>query len=484
MRTMATRFVLAVTVGLSLAWSATPASAQDEPDYPIEVGQPTLATAISVCDGGTSGVEVVLDDRTKPYTVTLAGSGLPAKKSTYDDEHEVNRVVFTPVPVGEYTVEVAGADEASDGVPVVVKPCSDLDPTKGELSIDVKCRGGWGLVTFEVANPSGDDVRTYALAINGPTSYNIELSPGVFLNIHENLWDDGTYQAALSGDGFETPLVKHFTVKCASENSPQLGTYAQCDDKTDVTTPAVVFVEIDNPNRAAVDYTVTAGKVTKKVTVAGAGHGSADLGAFPAGDYPVTVKGSDGTEVETGGAVDHCADVVVDRDGLQVSVRCVDGDSVVTARFYAVGPYPAERKFSVDGNPRFNETVRFDGAGVYQWTRSTGLFDDGVYTAHLVGSGLKTVEKFTVDCKKAPTTTPASTTPSTPSNPDTTTTSPGTVPATSSSALPVAQGSAGPSVDGGLPVTGAAIGGMVVLGAAALGLGGFLLVVARRRRAN
>ncbi|WP_018686287.1 hypothetical protein [Actinokineospora enzanensis] len=398
MLTIVRRIALTTAVGLTVALAASPATAQEDPDYPVEVAQPTLAAATSVCDGGTAGVEVILDDRTKPYTVTLAGSGLPAKKTAYDDEHGVNRVLFTPVPVGEYTVGIKGADEPSDGLPVVVKPCADRDPAKGALSVDVQCRGGWGLATFEIANPGTDEVRDYRLQLGTPDQYQVQVAPGMFLSITENLYDDGVYRAVLTGGGLDEPLARTFTVNCAAGNSPGLGTYAQCDDKADVTTPAVLWVEIDNPNRAAVEYTVSASGASRAVTVSGAGHGSVDLGPVPAGDHQVVVRGSDGTETETGVAVDYCADVVVDRDGLQVSTRCVAGKSVVTFRYYAVGPFPAVRNFSVKGAARYDEEIRFDGPGVYQWTRYAGRFKDGTYTAQLVGGGLRTTEKFTVDC--------------------------------------------------------------------------------------
>ncbi|WP_146108321.1 hypothetical protein V5P93_001064 [Actinokineospora auranticolor] len=480
------RLAAGAAASVALVALAVPALAQADPEYPVEVGQPTLATAVSVCDGGKSGVEVILDDRDEPYTVRLTGSALPAQKSTYDDEHGVNRVLFTPVPVGSYTVEIEGADEKSDGLPVTVKPCKDLDPAKGELNVSVACRGGWGVATFEIANPATGDVRNYTLQINNPYAYNVEVAAGVFLSITDNLYDDGEYVATLRGDGFETPLVRKFTVKCASDKAPGVGTYALCDSKPDVTSPAQLWVELDNPNRAAVEYSVTANSLTKKVSVPGASHGNVNLGGIPAGDYPVVVKGSDGTEAVTGVSVDHCADVKVDRDGLQVATRCVDDASVVTVRFYAVGPYPSERKFSIEGTPRFDATVRFDGDGVYRWTRHVGLFEDGVYTAHLTGGGLDTTEKFTVDCAKD---TPQPTT--TVSTPDTTTTPKPTepsqpqesTPAVTTSAAPVPPGDGGTSPDGGLPVTGVAVGGMVLLGLAALGGGTALLIVVRRRRA-
>lgn len=482
MLTTVTRVVLTTAAALTLAAAVVaPALAQHDP---AEVPPPnTLMRAISVCDGGDSGVEVILDDAREPYAVTLVGSDLPEQRTEFDEEHQVHRTVFRPVPVGEYTVEIEGDDAPADGLPVKVLPCSDLDPQHPRLDVEVECRGGWGLATFVVANPATDEVRTYSLSITSPEDYVIELSPGLFLRITENLFDDGAHRAVLTGDGLDEPLVREFTVDCAKENAPGLGIYAQCDDKADVTTPAVVWVEIDNPNREAVEYEVSSGDVRRTATVPGAGHGSIDLGPFPAGDYEVTVTGSDGTETPTRVVVDNCADVVVDDDGLQVAVRCAEGESVVTMRYFAVGPYPATREFTIDGTHRYDETIHFGGDGPYQWTRYTNSFEDGAYTARLTGSGLETVERFTVDCAQDETTTPP-TTPTTPTSSSTPwpTTAPTTGTATTS---PDPQASPPPPGDNGgddLPVTGTAIGGMVMLGLAALGAGSFLILSARRKR--
>ncbi|GAA2972394.1 hypothetical protein [Actinokineospora diospyrosa] len=488
MLTFVKRAAVAVLTGLTLVVTAVPALAQDDPDlsfpdYPMdEVVSPTPATVASICKKGVRSVEVNIHD-SGPFTVRLVGSDLPAKTTKATDDP---KVTFKPVPPGEYTVEIDGAGEPSDGLPVVVKPCTEDTPSDDPLEVSVQCRGGWGIVTAKITNPSTDEVREYAIDIDLPYTHSGEVAPGVAFTVVDNAYEDrDKYQIKLHGPGFNPPIIKTFSVNCRSGNAPGVGTYAQCDGKENVTTQPTLWVELDNPNRISVDYTVTAHEATKTVTVPAVAHGSANLGPIPAGDYKVVVKGSDGTEVVTGVSVDFCEDVKVDRDGLQVSTRCVDEQSVVTIRYYAVGPYPAERKFTVDGKPGFEETVRFDGDGVYQWTRHVGVFADGSYTAHLTGSGLDTTEKFTVDCERDTTTT------TTPSTPDTTTTAPptttvgSTAPTSVVTTSPAPQGGGTPNTDGGsggLPVTGAAVGGLVLLGLAALGGGAFLLLAQRRKR--
>ncbi|SES43761.1 LPXTG-motif cell wall anchor domain-containing protein [Actinokineospora terrae] len=490
--TFVKRAAVAIATGLTLVATALPALAQDDPDlsfpdYPMdEVVSPTPATVASICKKGVRSVEVAIHD-SGPFTVRLVGSDLPAKTTKANDEP---KVTFKPVPPGEYTVEIDGAGEASDGLPVVVRPCTEDTPSEDPLEVSVQCRGGWGIVTAKVTNPSTDEVREYAIDIDLPYTHSGEIAPGVAYTVVDNAYDDrDKYQIKLHGPGFDPPVIKTFSVNCRSGNAPGLGTYAQCDGKDNINSLPNLWVEIDNPNRISVDYTVSAHEATKTVTVPAVGHGSANLGPIEAGDYKVIVKGSDGTETVTGVSVDFCEDVKVDTDGLQISSRCVDEQSVVTFRYYAVGPYPAERKFTIDGKPGFEENVRFDGDGVYQWTRHVGVFADGGYTAHLTGSGLTTTETFKVDCERDETTTPTTQ----PSTPDTTTTAPptsstGTTPTGGSTTTsPAPQGGTAPNADGGsgdLPVTGAAVGGMVLLGLAALGGGAFLLIAQRRKRSG
>ncbi|WP_424184442.1 hypothetical protein ACOBQX_21360 [Actinokineospora sp. G85] len=393
-----TRLALVAAVALTSAAAAGTAAADDW-DTPASVPAPSLVTqVVSTCDGPQSGVEVIIEGG-EHHMVTLDGSGLPATRTRTDREHNVETVTFKSVPIGSYTVLVEGADRLSDRVPVAVRPCAERDKALGELSVDVSCVGGWGQVGFEVANPATRGKRVFDLAVHGSPAYQaIEVGKGVFQRFDENYWDDGTYLAVLTGDGLTAPLVREFTISCSTGNRPGLGTYAQCDDKDDLNTDPLLWVEIDNVNRQEVVYTVTTGSTTRAVTVPGASHGTAAMGVVGGGDHDITVTGSDGSEWGTGVSVDFCADVVLDDDGLQVSTRCVDGVAAVTARFFAVGPYPSEREFSVDGTDAFTETVRFDGDGVYQWTRHAGTFANGTHTARLTGPGLDTVERFSVGC--------------------------------------------------------------------------------------
>ncbi|UVS77213.1 LPXTG cell wall anchor domain-containing protein [Actinokineospora sp. UTMC 2448] len=465
MLTTVTRAVLAAVAGLTLAAaSASVASAQENPeDVP-----PTLVRVLADCAAdGKTDVEVYLDDL-GPYKVLLEGFGEEAQETALHEEHEVYWHEFTDVPVGDYVVRVEGADLPSDGVPVQVKACDDRKPSQPGLTVDVQCQGGWGVATFEVANTEGQ-TRSYTLEITEEAQqYEAkEILPGLFVRITENLYDDGTYTAVLSGESLDEPITEEFTVKCAPKDAPNVVADARCDDKEDVTTPAVVRVTVGNPNRHDADYTITVGDVTETVTVVGGWQETVDLGPFPGGVYPMTVIGSDGSETPTHVLVDYCEDVVVDDDGLQVSVRCVGEESVVTVRFF---PSQSKRVFKVEGRPEFDAVVAPDRDGRYDWMRHEGI-EDGVYTAVLRGPGSETREQFTVDCVEGGPTTTTTTTPPTSvtSGPPTTTPS-----------GPPPQGSPGPVDD--LPVTGAAVTGMVVLGLAALGMGAGLVFAARRRR--
>ncbi|MDQ3402955.1 MAG: LPXTG cell wall anchor domain-containing protein [Actinomycetota bacterium] len=484
MRTTVTRVVLAAVVGLAMTAPAAPAFAQEPADPPVasapaDVPFPNpIITAIAVCSDGDSRVDVALEDRRKPYEVTLRSpsSGFSLERTTtFDDSRYLHLASFEPVPTGSYEVVVKGADRPSDGVTVEVPTCAELDPDKGELSVTVECKAGWGIATFEVANPSTGDVRNYELSLYGGSGepYLIELAPGVFLRIVENLFDDGKYEATLSGDGFDKPLVKEFIVACEKDNEPRLNALAQCDTKDDINSRAPVMIDLHNPNRAAVDYTIAVAGQKRTVNVGGGSDAFVEMDPVAGGDYKVTVTGSDGTVTDTDVRVDHCEDIKKDDDGLQISSRCVDGRSIVTIRFFAVGPYPAKREFGIDGSAKYDETVEFTGDGVYQWSRYTGDFADGSYIARLSGSGLNTVENFTVACKEAPTTIPTSSDPS----------SSAPTSAPTGSTTPDPQGGQGPSdSDDNLPVTGTAVGAMVTLGLAALGLGGFLVFMGRRKR--
>jgi LPXTG-motif cell wall-anchored protein len=468
--TTVTRAVLAVAAGLTLAAATAPIVLAQEDTPQPEV----LVRVLTECEGNKANVSVFLDGPDEQFTVNLTGSGKKPQVTKTHPEQETPFTVFKKVNAGDYTIDLEGYDGPADKTPVSVQSCTAPEPAEPTLDVQVKCAGGWGVVTFQVTNPETGDSQQYVLNVDGSpgTVYEPEdLGGGLYLRITENLFEDGSYTAVLTGDSLDAPIKKTFEVKCGPKNKPEIFAYARCDDKDDITSPASVRVSITNPNRGDVEYVVTAGDKSETVTVPSQWDETVDLGPFPGGDYPITVVGSDGTETATHVVVDTCEDVKPDTDGLQVVVRCADGESAVTFRYYAVGPYPAERTFSVEGKPEFDDTVTFPKDGPYQWTRYDNAFEDGTYVATLTGDGLKTREEFTVECDEDQPPTTTTTAPPTSG----TTTPPTTVP-TSTPPVP------GPGDDDDLPVTGAAVTGMVLLGLAALGLGGGLLIVSRRRK--
>ncbi|SDJ46854.1 LPXTG-motif cell wall anchor domain-containing protein [Actinokineospora alba] len=477
MLTTVTRVVLAAAVGLTMALTASPAMAQEQPAPPV-AEEPTeaepprpLLSAVAFCAEKVANLDVyVLDTREEPYSITLQGVGVnynetkPTALHAVKDQHHV---LFEGLAPGQYTVR-AGGNQPSDDVDVMVKDCAEVEPAKGELSVEVECKAGWGIVTFVVANPTSGKTEQYTLSTSeyGISYETLTLPDGMFLRITENGFDDGEYFATLSGPNLKDPITKEFTIACAAENAPKLSAFANCDGKDDLNSPAPLYVDVTNPNRTAVDYTIKVGGAERVVKVGPGANGFVELDTLPAGVHRVTVSGSDGTVTKTEVAVDDCSGVKVDEDGLQIQTRCVDGKSDVTFRFFDIGgDYPVKRTFGVDGTDLFDSTIEFEGEGPYLWSRHTGELADGEYTARLTGAGLTTVEKFTVKCADQPTTTTA---------PSTTGPAPSTTPAP--------QGGTAPAVDDTLPVTGAAVGTMVALGLAALGLGGFLVITARRKR--
>lgn len=467
-----------------MAVSASPAMAQEQPTPPVaeeptEVEAPEiLMVAAAYCADGVGMVDVQvrgLSGREDPYSLELLradGAADPLKQDTkYHEPEDDHRAKFENVPAGAYNLRSTEGNRPSDSIDVVVANCKDLKPEGEQLSVEVECKAGWGIVTFTVTNPTSGEAKTFFLQSKG-LDFEYETIPvgeGKFLRISDNGYDDGKFSVTLTGDSIK-PITKDFTVACAAENAPKVDVAANCDSrgKEDVTTPAPLYVDLTNPNRATVEYKVKAGGDERVVNLAGGESAFLEFDPLTPGFHTVTVYGSDGTVTETKIAVDDCTGVEIDEDGLQVEVRCAAGKPVVTFRFFDIGgAYPVSRDFSVDGHDRYTEKVVFSDEGSYQWTKHTGTFADGEYTARLVGAGLNTVEKFTVKCQGQPgTTTPPSTT--------------GPVPSTT----PAPQAGTAPATDDTLPVTGAAVGTMVALGLAALGLGGFLVITARRKRTS
>jgi len=473
----AAHVVMAAAVGITLALTATPALGQepvtppvrppvaDQPTQPTEVDKPDpLLSALAHCPKGVPTVEVhVRSDRDEPFKIDLVGTSTQYAKdldTELDPENLDHVAIFADVPPGRYRVAPREGDQSAGGVEVVVTDCKSDEPAKTALDVEVACKAGWGIVTFVVANAEGES-KHYTLATDDlETQWEVDLGDGTFLRVTENGFEDGEYAAILSGEHLKEPIRKEFTVACAAENAPKLKVTAHCDGKDDVASPAAAVVEITNPNRSTVEYTIKGAGTDRVLPVGGGSTGLAELDSLPAGDYTVSVYGSDSTVTKTGVAVDDCATVEFDQDGLQVHTRCVGGESDVVFRFFPTGP--GKRTFKVDGNSRYDTEIEFTEER-YQWERWTGDFADGTYTARLTGDDVNTVEKFTVNCSGAPST-------------DTTGT-----PAPTTTVPP--QASPGPA-DDDLPVTGAAVGGMVAVGAAALVLGAGLLMIVRRRRAT
>jgi LPXTG-motif cell wall-anchored protein len=297
MRDLLRQAVLAVTVGITMLGGAGFALA----DPPDEVEMPGILTAVATCDFGKASVTVWIDDNSNdPIEVRLdrlhPDTATQTKSTEFDEDRGLHKVVFEPVAVGDYNVHVDGRDSVADDLAVVVKDCGDLKPKDGPLTIEVECKAGWGIATFEVANPDTDEVVRYTLAVD-VTDVNIELSKGLFLRVTLNALDDGTYTAELSG---EVEVSKDFVVKCAAGNAPKLGVTAEeCGG-----TAAAVGVAVHNPNRATVDYRVTLKDVTKSVSVPGGESGTVTFPGVPAGEYPVRVLGSDQSESASVAKVD------------------------------------------------------------------------------------------------------------------------------------------------------------------------------------
>jgi LPXTG-motif cell wall-anchored protein len=288
MRDLLRHAVLAVTVGITMLGGAGLAFA----DPPDEVEMPGILTAVATCDFGKASVTVWIDDNTNdPIEVRLdrlhPDTATQTKNTEFDEDRDLHKVVFEPVAIGDYNVHIDGRDSVADDLTVLVKDCKDVKPKDDPLTIEVECKAGWGIATFQVANPDTDKVVQYTLAVD-VTEANIELSKGLFLRVTLNALDDGTYTAELTGD---VEVSKDFVVKCAAGNAPKLDVTTEACGGTS----AQVGVAVRNPNRATVDYRVTLNEVTKTVSVPGGQSGTVTFPGVAAGEYPVRVTGA-GTE--------------------------------------------------------------------------------------------------------------------------------------------------------------------------------------------
>jgi LPXTG-motif cell wall-anchored protein len=290
MRDLLRQAVLAIMVGLTMLAGAGVGLA----DPPAEVEMPGILTAVATCDFGKASVTVWIDDnRDDPIAVRLdrlhPDTATRTRNTELDEDRGLHKVVFEPVTIGDYNVHIDGRDGVADDLTVVVKDCKDVKPRDDPLTIEVECKAGWGIATFQVANPDTDKVVQYTLAVDVISEENIELSKGLFLRVTLNALDDGTYTAELTGD---VEASKDFVVKCAAGNAPKLDVSTEaCGGAS-----AQVGVAVRNPNRATVDYRVTLKDVTKTVSVPGGQRGTVTFPGVPAGEYPVRATGADQTE--------------------------------------------------------------------------------------------------------------------------------------------------------------------------------------------
>ena len=289
---------LLVTAGIGLVLIAGVGRAAADPGDDEEAPQPGPVRAAATCEHGTASVTVTLDYEDRPLRVRLdrvSPDQASLTKTTAPDEHdsEVQRVVFEPVPAGEYTVRVDR--NPPDTMPVMVKPCGDPQPTDDLLKVSVECQAGWGVVTFTVTNPTTKEVVEYTLTTGYITPRKVPVRPDEFLEITENGIDDRTYTARLTGPG-GVNVAKEYTVHCLDGNAPRLAATTACPDK--------ISVDVLNPNRVTVEYTVSRKDVTKKLTLKGGEKGTVSLTGIAAGDHPVIVKGDDKTQAEVAAKLD------------------------------------------------------------------------------------------------------------------------------------------------------------------------------------
>jgi hypothetical protein len=291
------RLLVTAGIGLTLLGGGVNAAADPGDD---EVPEPGLVNAMASCEHGTAAITVWVDDnRDAPLPVRLdrvrPDVASLTKDTVLDEERGMHKVVFEPVPIGEYNVHVErGGKIPADDVPAVVKPCSDLKPTDEPLRVEVDCQAGWGLATFIVANPRTEGVAAYSLTNTNFGAHEIQLSEGLFLRITENEFDDGTYQAHLTGDGDSgVHVTKEFTVSCKAGNVPKLEVTAACTDSN-----GSVTVSLKNSNRAPVGYEVSLKDSTKALTVKGGEKGTVTFSGIANGEQTVRVVGNDKTQAD------------------------------------------------------------------------------------------------------------------------------------------------------------------------------------------
>jgi hypothetical protein len=222
-----------------------------------------------------------------------------------------------------------------------------------------------------------------------------------------------------------------------------------------------VDVTVTNPNDTSITYGVSLSKagaaVDKSITVAAGGTQTASFEKVAAGDYDIFVRMGTQNVVVSATSVDRCGEITepVD-DPLQVFVRCENGEGLVTIRVFNTEGEAKTFTVSVDDLELPGDIEL--GADEYTVVVDEAVAPDGSYAVRVVAEGIDHSETVKVACAPAPTTSP-----------------------TSTSAAPVPQPRPAAN-EGGLASTGAAVGGMALLAVLALGLGGGLVIAARRRR--
>lgn len=245
-------------------------------------------------------------------------------------------------------------------------------------------------------------------------------------------------------------------VEIPSVMGPSVITASVCDGGA-----GSVEVTLTNPNDVELALVVALGDAqTREVTVAAGGTETVVFDDVAPGDHEVLVRMGEAVVGQSAASVDRCGEITepVD-DPLQVFVRCEDGAGLVTIRVFNLEGESRTYTLSVDDLELPGEIEL--GVDEYAIVVDEAEAPDGTFTVRVVAEGIDHSETAEVACAPAP---------STPVTTTTTTT-------------PVAQPRPAPAANSGdLASTGAAVGGIATLALLALGLGGGLVIMSRRRR--
>jgi hypothetical protein len=246
-----------------------------------------------------------------------------------------------------------------------------------------------------------------------------------------------------------------------------------------------VGVFLRTPQRGDAEFTAKVGDLDAQSMVF-----NGDLGGYVAvfrgvahGVYSVLVTGTDGTSLISEADLEGCSDEVPPADKLDVWVKCVDGGTgQITIQVYNPST-KRSRHVTIQVNDQDLPPYEDVPLSPESVARITEMASDGTYKITLLKRGKEIDSKtVTVACtsttETSSTTTESSTTESSTTESSTTTESS----STETTTTPPAQGGTVPSGGGGLATTGAAVGGLAVLGALAVLLGAALVLTGRRRR--